>query len=88
VAFYGLVSLFAAIAYYILQLTIIAEQGEGSRLAAAVGRDIKGKVSPALYVAGIALAYPARWIALGVYVVVALMWLIPDRRIEAVHEST
>jgi uncharacterized membrane protein len=86
VAFYGVVSLLAAIAYFILQRTIIAEQGPGSRLAAAVGRDVKGKVSPVFYMGGIALANPARWIALGLYVVVALMWLIPDRRIEATHQ--
>ena len=82
VAFYGGVSLLGAIAYFILQRTIIAAQGAGSRLAAAVGRDIKGKVSPLLYLGGIVFAYPARWISLLLYVVVALMWLIPDRRIE------
>lgn len=88
VAFYGLVSFLAAIAYFILQRAIIAEQGDGSRLAAALGRDLKGKASPLLYLAGIALAYPLRWIALALYVVVALMWLVPDRRIEAVHRRT
>ncbi len=82
VALYGLVTLLAAIAYLVLQRTIIAAQGEGSRLAAAVGRDIKGKMSPLFYVGGIAFAYPFRWISLALYVVVALMWLIPDRRIE------
>ena len=87
VAFYGGASLLAAIAYFILQQTIIAEQGEGSRLAAAVGRDVKGKLSPLLYVAGIALAYPNRWISLGLYVFVALMWLVPDRRIETANRS-
>jgi len=85
VAFYGVVSLLAAIAYFILQRTIIKEQGESSRLAMAVGRDIKGKISPLLYLAGIALAYPLRYLALALYVIVALMWLIPDRRIEAVQ---
>src|SRR5687768_7319922 len=64
VAFYGVVSFLAAIAYFILQRTIIAAQGDGSRLAAAVGRDVKGKVSPILYLGGIALAYPYRWISL------------------------
>ena len=83
VAGYGIVSLMAAIAYYILQRTIIASQGEGSRLAAALGRDLKGKASPVLYAGGIVLANPLRWAALGLYVVVALMWLVPDRRIEA-----
>jgi uncharacterized membrane protein len=83
VAFYGTVSFLAAIAYFILQRTIIADQGDGSRLAAAVGRDIKGKVSPILYLGGIAFAYPNRWISLALYLVVELMWLVPDRRMEA-----
>jgi uncharacterized membrane protein len=87
VALYGVVSLLAAIAYYILQRTLIAAQGDGSRLAAALGRDLKGKISPVLYAAGIVLAYPSRWLSLALYVVVALMWLIPDRRMEAVYES-
>ena len=87
VAFYGTVSLLAAIAYYVLQRTIIAAQGPQSTLAHAVGRDVKGKVSPLLYAAGIALAHPARWVSLGLYVIVALMWLIPDRRIEAVQRG-
>jgi uncharacterized membrane protein len=82
VAGYGIVSLMAAIAYYILQRTIIAAQGEGSALATAIGRDVKGKVSPLLYVGGVVLAHPVRWVALALYVIVALMWLIPDRRIE------
>ena len=83
VALYGLVSLLAAIAYFILQRTIIASQGEQSQLAAALGRDVKGKTSPLLYAGGIVLAHPLRWLALALYVVVALMWLIPDRRIES-----
>jgi uncharacterized membrane protein len=83
VAGYGVVSLMAALAYYVLQRTIIASQGEASPLALALGRDLKGKISPVLYLSGIALSYPARWLALSLYVVVALMWLIPDRRIEA-----
>jgi uncharacterized membrane protein len=82
VAAYGLVSLMAAIAYYILQRSIIAEQGDESRLATALGRDVKGKSSPILYLAGVALANPARWVALALYVFVALMWLVPDPRIE------
>ena len=85
VAFYGAASLMAAIAYYVLQRVIVADQGEGSRLAAALGRDVKGKASPVLYMGGIAFAYPFRWISLALYVVVALMWLIPDRRIEAAY---
>jgi uncharacterized membrane protein len=82
-AMYGLVSLGSAIAYFILQSTIIKDQGESSRLAAAVGRDMKGKVSPLLYLAGIAFTPLNRWISLACYVFVALMWLIPDRRIES-----
>ena len=86
VGFYGAASLMAAIAYYVLQRSIIADQGEGSRLAAAVGRDLKGKISPVLYAAGIVFAYPLHWLSLALYVVVALMWLIPDRRIEAAYQ--
>ena len=85
VAAYGLVSLLAAVAYYILQRTIITDQGEGSPLARAVGRDMKGKMSPLLYIAGLSVAFLNRWIALGFYVMVILMWLIPDRRIEAAY---
>ena len=83
VAAYGAVSLCAAIAYWLLQRFIIRSQGERSVLAAAIGRDVKGKISPVLYLAGIVLAYPLRWLALTLYVVVALMWLVPDRRIES-----
>lgn len=87
VATYGGVSLLAAIAYFVLQRTIISDQGDSSTLAAAVGRDIKGKASPLFYAGGIALSMPFRWVALGLYVVVATMWLIPDRRIEKVQPS-
>ena len=82
-AAYGLVSLLGAIAYYLLQTALVASQGPGSKLAAAVGRDLKGKASPALYLAGIVFSFVNRWIALGLYVFVALMWLVPDRRIES-----
>jgi len=74
--------LMAAIAYYILQLTIIASQGSDSLLKKAVGRDWKGKVSPALYAVAIPLAFLSPWVSLGLYVAVALIWLVPDRRIE------
>jgi uncharacterized membrane protein len=87
-ATYGVVSLMAAIAYYILQQTIIADQGERSRLAAAVGRDRKGRASPLLYICGIVTANLNRWVSLGFYVVVAVMWLVPDRRIEAARETS
>ena len=82
-AAYGAVSLLAAIAYYILQKAIIAEQGPDSRLAAVVGRDVKGKISPLLYLAAIPLALVDQRISLALYILVALMWLIPDRRIES-----
>jgi uncharacterized membrane protein len=81
-AVYGFVLFMAAIAYYILQRTIIARQGSGSLLAAAVGRDLKGKLSPLSYLAAIGLAFVNVWIASALYLGVALLWLIPDRRIE------
>jgi uncharacterized membrane protein len=86
-AVYGVVLLMAAIAYYILQRTIIAQQGHGSLLAAAIGRDWKGKLSPVCYLAAIPLAFVSSWIACGLYVFVALIWLVPDRRIEHVLEG-
>jgi len=82
-AVYGAVMLLAAIAYYILQQTIIRRQGSHSKLAAAVGGDVKGKLSPVLYAAAIPLAFVNQWISDGLYVAVALIWLVPDRRIEA-----
>jgi uncharacterized membrane protein len=81
-ALYGAVLFAAAIAYFILQQTIIASQGESSRLRVAVGQDWKGKLSPVLYLLGIALSFISPWLATIVYVSVAGMWLIPDRRIE------
>jgi uncharacterized membrane protein len=81
-AVYGFVLLMAAIAYYILQRTIIVSQGRDSLLAAAIGKDCKGKISPVLYLAAIPLAFVSAWISIGLYVFVALMWLVPDRRIE------
>ena len=82
VAAYGVVLLGAGFAYTILQRLIVAEQGNESRLAQALGTDVKGKISVALYVFAIPLALLNRWIAVALYVVVSLMWLIPDRRIE------
>lgn len=81
-ATYGVVLLMAAIAYYILQSLILATEGRNSVLAAALGRDIKGKISPALYVIAIASAFLNPWIAGAIYVIVALMWVAPDPRIE------
>ena len=83
-ALYGVALLLAAIAYFILQRTIIASQGPGSVLARAVGRDLKGKLSPLAYVVGIALARFTPALAWCLYAGVALVWLIPDRRIERV----
>jgi len=83
-ALYGLVLLFAGLAYVILQRTIIIRQGTDSLLAAAVGRDVKGKLSLVLYILAIAAATVLPWISWALYVAVALLWLIPDRRIERV----
>jgi TMEM175 potassium channel family protein len=82
-AVYGVVLLLSGIAYTILQSAIIAEQGANSRLAAAVGKNVKGKLSMAMYGMAIPSAFVHQWIADVIYVMVALMWLIPDRRIEA-----
>lgn len=82
-AAYGIVLLASAIAYYLLQTVIIHDQGRSSTLARAVGRDGKGKASPILYALGFALAFVDRWVAVGVYAAVALMWLVPDRRVES-----
>jgi uncharacterized membrane protein len=81
-ATYGAVLLLAAVAYLILQRTIIRSQGSDSLLARAVGRDVKGKLSPLMYVLAIPAAFVSEWIAGALYVGVALMWLFPDQRIE------
>ena len=81
-ALYGTVLLMAAVAYWVLQRTIIISQGSGSLLAHAVGRDFKGKLSPAIYALAIPVAFLDPWISQSLYVLVALMWLVPDRRIE------
>jgi len=81
-AVYGAVLLLAAIAYTILFNVIIAHKGN-ARLAAAVGKDVKGWISMLCYAAAIPLAFVHQWIADGLYVLVALMWLVPDRRIES-----
>jgi uncharacterized membrane protein len=86
-AIYGLVLLMAAIAYYILERSIIAKQGRDSLLKSALGLDWKGKLSPALYFIAIPLAFVSPWIASGLYVFVALLWLIPDPRIERMMEK-
>ena len=79
---YGVVQLLAAIAYTILQNTIIGVQGPHSKLAIAVERDLKGKLSMALYAVAIPIAFYASWISAALYVTVALIWFVPDRRIE------
>ena len=82
VALYGSVLLLASVAYFILTRTLIMHQGRDSVLATAVGRDTKGKLSVVFYAVAIPSSFVSRWIALGLYVVTALIWLIPDRRIE------
>ncbi len=89
-ALYGCVLLAAALAYWILQRTIIAAQGAESPLKAAIGSDWKGKLSPALYALAIASTVVWPWVAQALYVAVALIWLVPDRRIEGesrVHDA-
>ena len=81
-ALYGFVLLMAAIAYYILVRAILAHHGHESRVAKALGSDFKGKISVVFYLFALPLAFVNRWIAGAIYVLVAIMWLIPDRRIE------
>jgi uncharacterized membrane protein len=83
-ALYGVVLLMASIAYWILQQIIIASQGPDSLLKKAIGNDWKGKISPALYLTSIATAFWSHWLSQGIYVLVAMIWLVPDRRIEKV----
>jgi uncharacterized membrane protein len=78
---YGINLLLAAVAYYCLQLMIFRVEG-GSGLRQALGRDLKGKISPVVYLCGIALAFLAPWLAVLVFSAVAIMWLVPDRRVE------
>jgi uncharacterized membrane protein len=86
-AVYGFVLLMAAIAYYLLQCAIIAHEGRNSLLARALGRDWKGKLSPLIYLSAMPLAFVSTWISSGLYACVALLWLIPDRRIEHALEK-
>ena len=89
-ALYGVVLLMAAVAYWLLQRSIIRLQGEDSPLARAVGGDWKGKLSPVIYAAGIVASFGAAWFSQLLYALAALLWLVPDRRIEralARHES-
>lgn len=82
VALYGFVLLMCAIAYWLLQKAIIYRQGNESLLLKAIGSDLKGKLSPLLYLGAIPLAFVSPWISGSIYVFIALMWLIPDKRIE------
>jgi uncharacterized membrane protein len=87
-AVYGAVLLMPAIAYFLLQRAIMHRHGAQSLLARALGSDIKGKISPVLYAVAIALAFIVPWLSIAIYVLVAVIWLIPDRRIEhALRES-
>jgi uncharacterized membrane protein len=83
-AVYGGVLLMPAIAYLLLQKAILRKHGMHSLLAAALGKDIKGKISPVLYITGVVLAFVAPWVSVAIYIFVAVIWLVPDRRIEKV----
>ena len=76
-----------AIAWFVMQRTIIGVQGAGSPLAMAIGRDLKGKLAPLAYLTGIGLAFVSTWLADAVYTGVALWWLVPDRRVEAALDA-
>jgi uncharacterized membrane protein len=82
VAVYGVILLLAACAYFVLVRALLRVQPQGSPLAAAIGRDTKGKVSPLLYAAAVPIALVAPWVSFGIYVFVALIWIVPDTRIE------
>ena len=87
VAAYGSVLLCAACAYYVLTLVLVATHGKDSLIARGLGRDFKGKISLAIYVVAIALAFAWPWIACGLYALVAAIWLVPDRRFEKLFEE-
>ena len=87
VALYGVVLLMAAIAYYILQGQILMKHGRDSKLAKAIGKDIKGKISPILYLIAIGSTFFNGWVAGAIYTLVALIWLVPDKRIEQVLDK-
>jgi uncharacterized membrane protein len=86
-ALYGVILLFAAIAYTILTQALIATNGRDSILAAAVGRDLKGRISTVICALAIPLAFISRWMAFALYILVAVIWLLPDRRIERTIKS-
>jgi len=86
-ALYGFILLMDAIAFYLLQIQIIKSQGPDSILAKAIGKDLKGKISPILYVIGIVFSWISIWISGAVFILVALLWLIPDKRIEKIFKE-
>lgn len=87
VVVYGFVLAMAAVAYYILSRALIRQHGENSALSRALGRDFKGKLSVAVYAVAIPLAFLSRWIAVALYVLVSILWLVPDRRMEKVVQQ-
>lgn len=87
VALYGVVLLMAAVAYHVLVFQLIRQHGEDSPLGAAIGHDAKGKASVVLYAVAVALSFLNSWIAFGLYVLVAVLWFIPDRRIERTNPA-
>jgi uncharacterized membrane protein len=87
VAVYGIVLLLAALAYYVLQTVILSAHGPDTPLKSALGNDLKGKISPVFYLTAIVFAFVSRWVSIVLYVLVALIWLIPDRRIESLYQG-
>ena len=85
VAAYGFVLLASAVAYFVLTRCIVRHEGESSKVEQAIGRDTKGKISIVLYASAIPLAFVNRWLSFALYWVVALLWLVPDRRVERVE---
>jgi uncharacterized membrane protein len=88
VALYGVVLLLCAVAYTILARTLVSRHGRDSPLGRALGEDVKGRLSLALYASAIPLAFVNRWVSLAIYLAVAVMWLVPDRRIERILTTT
>ena len=88
VAFYGMVLLGAGAAYFILQRTIVRHEGQDSLVSRAVGRDVKGILSLTLYILALALVSWNRWIAVAMYVTVAVTWFVPDRRLENISRNS
>ncbi len=86
-ALYGIILLMAAVAYFLLQTVIIRSHGPDSILSRAIGKDLKGKISPILYLIAIVTSWISEWIAGGIYVLVALIWLVPDKRIESIFKN-